>query len=98
MSYRVGVDDPRPHCRLLAMAADAHRLVLLADVRAVMRNFDRSDASPLTDVRVDELDEMTFSPGSMRRKIKAGNRFATNTARRRHRRPRRSGLRVVGEI
>jgi carbamate kinase len=66
---------------LLAVAVGADRLVLLTDVRAVMRNFGRSDASALTEVRVDELDRMTFPPGSMGPKIEAGKRFAATTGR-----------------
>jgi carbamate kinase len=66
---------------LLGIAVDADRLVLLTDVPAVMRNFRRSNESRLTNVRVDDLDEMTFPPGSMGPKIEAGKRFATNTGR-----------------
>ena len=66
---------------LLAAAVDADRLVLLTDVRAVMRNFGRPDESPLSEVLVDELDDMTFPAGSMGPKIEACKRFVTNTGR-----------------
>src|SRR5205814_6690995 len=64
---------------LLAVAVGADRLILLTDVAAVMRNFGRPDEGPLGEVRVDELDEMTFPAGSMAPKIEAAKRFATAT-------------------
>ena len=66
---------------LLAVTLDADRLVLLTDVPAVLRNFGRPDESPLAEVRVDELDDMTFPAGSMGPKIEAAKRFATSTGR-----------------
>jgi carbamate kinase len=66
---------------LLAQAVEADRLVLLTDVRAVLRNFGRPDEVALTEIGVEELGDMTFPPGSMGPKIQAGARFATTTGR-----------------
>jgi len=66
---------------LLAVSVGADRLVLLTDVSGVMRNFGREDASPIAEIRVDELDGMPFPSGSMGPKIEAGKRFATATGR-----------------
>jgi carbamate kinase len=64
---------------LLAVAGGGGRLAPLPALSAVMLNFDRPDEGPLAEVRVDELDEMTFSAGSMGPKIEAAKRFATAT-------------------
>jgi carbamate kinase len=66
---------------LLAVAVHADRLVLLTDVHAVLRDFGRPNELALTEVRVGELDEMTFPPGSMGPKVEAAKRFATATGR-----------------
>jgi carbamate kinase len=66
---------------LLGVAVGADRLILLTDVDAVMRDFGSMNASPLREVRVDELDQMAFPAGSMGPKIEAGKRFATATGR-----------------
>jgi carbamate kinase len=64
---------------LLAVAVDADRLILLTDVPAVMRNFGQPGEESLRELRVDEVDDMTFPPGSMAPKIEAGKRFAVAT-------------------
>jgi carbamate kinase len=66
---------------LLGIAMRADRLVLLTDVPAVMRNFGRWDEAPISELRVDQLDDMTFPPGSMGPKIEACKRFALKTGR-----------------
>ncbi|MFI6294703.1 carbamate kinase [Nonomuraea sp. NPDC050790] len=66
---------------LLAVELGADRLVLLTDVKAVMRDFGTPAERPLTSVGVGELRALKFPAGSMGPKVEACVRFVTTTGR-----------------
>jgi len=64
---------------LLAEGLSADALLMLTDVPVVQAGFGTPHARDLRDVRVDELRELTFAPGSMGPKVDAACRFAERT-------------------
>jgi carbamate kinase len=64
---------------LLAEGLSADALLMLTDVAEVEEGFGTPEARVLRDVRVDELRELTFVPGSMGPKVEAACRFAERT-------------------
>ena len=83
---------------LLATSVDADRLVLLTDIRAVMRNFGRPDQSPLSDprrrTRRDDLP--TRIHGTEDRGLQTIRHEHRPT--RRHRQPHRSSFGAGGDV
>jgi carbamate kinase len=75
----VGVEavvDKDRAAALLAEGLGADALLMLTDVPVVQEHFGTPQARDLRDVRVDELRELSFAPGSMRPKVEAACRFA----------------------
>jgi carbamate kinase len=66
---------------LLAIAANADRLLVLTDITAVMRDFGTPSATPLNHLDLDALDTMHFPAGSMAPKVEACRRFVAATGR-----------------
>jgi carbamate kinase len=64
---------------LLAIAVHADRLLVLADVPAVMRHFGTPQAVALRPLDIDELTHLRFPAGSMSPKIEACRRFVAAT-------------------
>jgi carbamate kinase len=64
---------------LLAEGLAADALLMLTDVPAVQAGFGTPDARDLDDVRVDDLRDVAFAPGSMGPKVEAACRFAERT-------------------
>jgi carbamate kinase len=77
-----GVDavvDKDRAAALLAEGLAADALLMLTDVPAVQAGFGTADARDLKDVRVDDLCDVLFAPGSMGSKVEAAYRFAEGT-------------------
>jgi carbamate kinase len=66
---------------MLAITVDAHRLLLLTDVPAVLQDYGTPQQSPLRTANLDQLATMTFPAGSMGPKIEACRRFVLATRR-----------------
>jgi len=64
---------------LLAEGLAADALLMLTDVPAVQAGFGSPNARDLDDVRVDDLRDIAFAPGSMGPKVEAACRFAERT-------------------
>jgi carbamate kinase len=76
--HLVGVDaiiDKDLTCELLARELKADLLLVLTDVRAVMRDFGTPQAAPIAEIDVEDLRSMSFPAGSMGPKIEACARF-----------------------
>ncbi len=65
----------------IALDLAADRLLLLTDVRAVMRGFGTPDARPIEHISVDQLADLDLPQGSMGPKVEACARFTTATGR-----------------
>ena len=75
------VIDKDRSAALLARELDADALLLLTDVPYVERDHATERAQPIREASARELDPADFDGGSMRPKIEAACRFATDTGR-----------------
>ncbi len=64
---------------LLATALNAHALLILTDVPAVISGYGTASAQPIRRATVAELRAMAFPAGSMGPKVEAACRFAEAT-------------------
>lgn len=64
---------------LLAEQLKADRLILLTDVEQVMNNWGTDDSSAIHDIKVTDLEKISFPSGSMGPKVKAACQFVHNT-------------------
>lgn len=79
---------------MLAVAVDADELVVLTDVRQVVRGFGTDRATPLDTLSVEEIRRTAFAAGSMGPKVAACGHFTAMTGR-----PARIGaLEQAGEV
>jgi len=67
---------------LLAIQLDAHALMLLTDVPAVVSGWGTADVRPLSSATPDEVRRLGLPAGSMGPKVEAAARFAEATGRR----------------
>jgi len=75
------VIDKDHSAALLASELDADALLLLTDVPYVERGYATAHAQPIREASARELDPSAFDAGSMRPKIEAACRFASETGR-----------------
>jgi carbamate kinase len=64
---------------LLGIAVDAHQLLVLTDVPAVMRDYGTPQSAPVASIDINDVAGMEFPAGSMGPKIEACRRFVAAT-------------------
>lgn len=63
----------------LAQQLQADCLLMLTDVKAVMKNWGTPQAEPIAQMTIEDIDHHVFAPGSMGPKVTAATRFVKST-------------------